>query len=174
MSKPLIVQVVLAADWHEALSVVSRTATERAMARHGYAFDPTSWKMTKPDGIVWANARGGCRLCAVAAAEDGDEELAAAYWALAADPAGPGFRKPEGWKTYTPVMRALGRAIVADPSLLDDQKFCEAVEGWRFLETAGSDGFDDLIAYAQDYGRFGKIDKTAMLARVQMWSEVKS
>lgn len=171
---PLIVRVVMAADWHEALSVTSKTAVERATARHGYAFEPTEWKLTKPDRIDWKNARAGALLCASAAAEDGDEELAAAYFALGADPSGVGWRTLAGSRTYVPVMRELGRAIVADPALLDDERFCETAEGWRFLEIAGSDGHDDLIVAAKMYGAMGRIDRDSIRAWAKMWSEVKS
>lgn len=71
-----------------------------------------------------------------------------------------------------PALRAIGRAIPADPALLDDEKFCEAVEGWRFLEVAGSEGEDDLIVAAQKYGAMGKIDRDSIGAWATMWSEV--
>jgi hypothetical protein len=46
----------------------------------------------------------------------------------------------EADSTYRPVFRALADAILADPALLDDEAFAEAVDGGRFLERAGSDG----------------------------------
>lgn len=170
---PLIVRVVMASDWFEALSLTTKVAVERATARHGYAFEPTKWQMTKRHRIEWANARAGALLCASAAAEDGDEELAAAYFALGADPSGVGRRTLAGSRTYVPVLRALGQAIVDDPTLLDDEKFCEAAEGWRFLEIAGSAGEDDLIVAAKDYGARGRIDRDSIMAWAQMWSEVR-
>lgn len=171
---PLIVRVVMAADWHDALTLVSQAAHARSAARHGFPVDNEPWTIKRADVVDWKNSRAGALLCASAAAEDGDEDLAAAYFALGADPSGVGWRTLAGSKTYVPVMRALGKAIVADVSLLADEKFAEAAEGWRFLEIAGSNGEDDLIVAAKTYGAMGRIDRDSIRAWAQMWSEVKS
>jgi hypothetical protein len=72
-----------------------------------------------------------------------------------------------------PVFMALADAIVANPTLLDDEAFAEAVDGWRFLERAGSDGEDDLIVAARRYGAMAKIDRAKILAWARRWSEAR-
>src|SRR6201999_2850046 len=107
----------------------------------------------------WAQRLRLCLSLACRCAEGSDDqELAGAWTMLGADPSGPGWRTSAGKETYVPVFMALADAIVADPALLDDEAFAEAVDGWRFLGRASSDGEDDLIVAARRYGAMAKID----------------
>lgn len=171
--KPLIVRVLMARDWYEAYRLVLDEAYAKEAIRRSVAFDHSPMWIERPgdDRSAWSRARLTCLLQADEAEKAGDAELAGAWSLLGADPRGPQRRSLSGGRTYVPALREIGRVIVADPALLDEEKFCQAVEGWRFVEAAGSSGEDDLIDAAQDYGAFGKIDKEAMLVWAKMWSE---
>jgi hypothetical protein len=121
----------------------------------------------------WPERRRLCLSLGHRCAEEHDDQLACAWTMLGADPSGPGWRTRAGNKTYGPVFRALASAIVADPTLLDNETFAEAVAGWRFLERAGSDGEDDLIVAAQRSGAMAKIDRAKILAWARRWSEAQ-
>ena len=167
--RPLIPQVVLAADWHAAYTLVWQAAYAEEAARQGLSFAAREWVLKGPKRTAWPEVRKVCLMYAADAAKMGNDELACAWTMLGADPSGPGWRTPEGGRTYLPVFRGLARTILADTSLLDDDRFCEAVEGWRFLELAGSDGEDDLIVAAQRYGAMSKVDKERILAWARIW-----
>lgn len=151
MEKPLIVRAMMSADWHSAFVQVSQAQFEESAGRLGLTASPGVWDIKTPDKIAWATVRKVCLRNAAASIDPG---LAAAWWLLGADPAGPGWRTPEGYRIYSQVLVTLARAIDDDPSLLGDDKFCEAVNGWKFLAQAGSDGEQDLIVAAQQHGAF--------------------
>jgi hypothetical protein len=170
-TKSLIVRVVLAADWPAAFRIVSLTASAKAAA--GQGLDAGGVALGMGDLPPWPQRRNLClSLARRYADEPGDDELAAAWFTLGADPGGAGWRTAEGHKNYTPVLVALARAILANPALLDDEAFAAAVDGWRFLERAGSDGEDDLIVAARLYGAMAKIDKPRLLSWARTWSQV--
>jgi hypothetical protein len=169
---PLIVRMVLAEDWSEAFRIVWSASFEKAAADQG--LDAGGVALDMGDLPPWPQRRRLCLSLASRCAEDyEDEELARAWTMLGADPRGPEWRTPAGDKTYAPVFRALADAIVSDPALLDDAAFAEAVDGWHFLERAGSDGEDDLIVAARRYGAMAKIDKDRILAWARAWSEAR-
>jgi hypothetical protein len=158
----IIVRVMMAADWLAAYQIVWAAT-----------YADVHSKMAQPSNrSEWALARLACLLRAEEARKAGDAELAGAWSLLGADPRGPQWRSLSGGRTYVPALRAIGRTIVADTALLDDMAFCQAVEGWRFIEAAGSAGDDDLIVAAKTYGAMGKIDKEAIAVWAKMWSEV--
>jgi hypothetical protein len=147
--------VVTAADWMEAFRLV----WEATFRRIAVGVAPPM------EHLSWANRRSLCLWYAARCIdENGDQELAAAWFTLGAYPRGFEWRTAEGHKNYTPVLVALARAIVTDPTLLDDESFANIVEGLRFLERAGSDGEDDLIRAARVHGGMAKIDKDRLLA----------
>jgi hypothetical protein len=171
-AKPLIVRMALAEDWQAAFRIVWDVSFERAAADMGIPAGGISIGMENLP--PWPQRRRLCLSHAHRCAEVfDDEELAGAWTMLGADPSGPGWRTSAGKETYVPVFMALADAIVADPALLDDETFAEAVDGWRFLERAGSDGEDDLIVAARRYGAMAKIDRAKILAWARRWAEAR-
>jgi hypothetical protein len=162
--------MALAEDWPAAFRIVWSAAFEKAAADEGTDVGGVAIDM---DNLPpWPERRRLCLSLGRRCAEDyDDQELAGAWTMLGADPSGPGWRTSVGKETYQPVFMALATAIVADPALLDDETFAEAVDGWRFLERAGSDGEDDLIVAARRYGAMAKIDRVKILAWARRWSE---
>jgi hypothetical protein len=164
---PLIVRMVLAADWNEAFQIV----WSAAFAAAGHRLDATGVSLGMGDLPPWPQRRHLCRSLARRCGEEyGDKELARAWTMLGADPRGPEWRTRDGDETYAPVFRALAEAIVADPALVDDAALAAAVEGWHVLEHAGSDGEDDLIVVARRYGARAKIDGDEVLAWARRWT----
>jgi hypothetical protein len=160
MTNALIVRAMMAADWYAAYQVVWAAT---------YAGVPST--MAKPvNRSDWGLARLACLLRAEEARKAGDADGEGAWSLLGADPRGMQSRSLAGGRTYVPALREIGRAIVDDPTLLDDLAFCQAVEGWRFLEVAGASGDDDLIEAAHSYGSMGKIEREQILGRALMWS----
>jgi hypothetical protein len=171
-TQPLIVRMAVAEDWPAAFRIVWAASFAKAAADMGIPAGGVSIGMG--DLPPWPQRRRLCLSLARRCAEDyDDQELACAWTMLGADPSGPGWRTSAGNKTYVPVFMALADAIVADPALLDDAAFAEAVDGWRFLERAGSDGEDDLIVAARRYGAMAKIDGAKILAWARRWSEAR-
>jgi hypothetical protein len=169
MEKLLIVRVMMAGDWHAAFVMVSQAAFRDTTDRLGVPSSDAAWSVNPPDKIAWENVRQVCRLNAEASI---DPDLAAAWWMLGADPAGPGWRKPESYKDWERLLAAIGKAIATHPVLLDDAVFRQAVAGWRFLERAGSDGEDNLIVCAKVHGAHFKTDRDELLAWARIWSAV--
>lgn len=162
--KPLIVRVALCDDWMAAFRLVWEATFGRIAADHA---PPMEY-------LKWSGRRGFCLSYAERCADEyDDKELADAWATLGAEPAGPKWRTPEGHKIYLLVFASLAAAIVADPALLDDQAFAEAINGWLFLERAGSDGEDDLIAAARRYSAMVKIDKAEILAWARSWAQAR-
>jgi hypothetical protein len=162
--------MALAEDWRAAFRIVWDVSFERATPGMGIPAGSISIGMENLP--PWPQRRRLCLSHGHRCAEVfDDEELACAWTMLGADPSGPGWRTSAGNRTYGPVFRALARAILADPTLLDDETFAEAVDGWRFLERAGSDGEDDLIVAARRYGAMAKIDRAKILAWARRWAE---
>ncbi|MBX9830211.1 MAG: hypothetical protein K2Y27_35100 [Xanthobacteraceae bacterium] len=121
----------------------------------------------------WTERREVClRMSNKCLGDFGKPEFAAAWSALGADPAEPGWRKPGEGRVYEVIFVAIAKAIVADATLLDDDLFCAAVNGWKFLEQAGSDGEQDLIVSARKYGATVTASREEILAWAR--SEVMS
>ena len=156
MEKPLIARAMLAEDFPAAFRLVWEVAGSPADV------DLTDLKELSgraPDRMLFGLAREICRDKAVEAVRAGKRDLAEAWRLLSAPPEGHRWRTPEGHWIFSRVLIALARAIDADPTLLDDDSFCEAVVGWRFLDKAGSDGEEDLIVCAKSHGAALKVDK---------------
>ena len=151
---PLIVRVVLAENWLAAYRILF-------VATFGRLSADRAEMMTY---IKWPERR---RLCGSFAdqciGEANDEELARAWHCLADDPCGPGL--------YRLVFCTVGAAIVADPTLIDDDAFAKAVAGWRSLATAGQSGQPDFIAAARARGATLTVEKAEMLAWSRLWAE---
>jgi hypothetical protein len=157
MEKPLIVRAMLAKDFPAAFMMVWEASGSPA------EFDPSdAAKLTgrAPDRMLFALPR---EICLGQAAAAGKSDVADAWQLLAASPEGPRWRSPAAHRTWSRVLIALGRAIGADPTLLAADSFCEAVVGWKFLEQAGSDGEEDLIACAKSHGAALRVDRERLL-----------
>ena len=155
----LLRDMLLAPDWEAAYQLAAATLPG---ARAGIAAPepPASWEIRRPYCL---------QMSAFVRNELRSHSRAAAWAILGADPAGPEWRKREGYENYGQVLRGIADAIVTEPSLLDDEAFREAVDGWRFLEHAGSDGDEDLIVSARKYGAMGKADAAEILSWAQRW-----
>jgi hypothetical protein len=155
----LLRDMLIAPDWESAYRLAAATLPS---ARDGVAVSdpPASWEIRRPYCL---------QMSAFVRNELKSSSTAAAWAILGADPAGPGWRKREGYENYGQVLRGIADAIVAEPSLTDDEAFREAVDGWRFLEHAGSDGDEDLIVSARRYGAMGKADAAEILSWAQRW-----
>ena len=160
MGKPMIVRAMLAKDFPAAFMMVWEASGSPA------EFDPSDAAKLSgraPDRMLFSIAREICRGQAAAYAEAGKSDTADAWLLLAAPPEGPGWRSPAAHQTWARVLIALARVIYGDPTLLDDDRFCEAVNGWKFLEQAGSDGEEDLIACAKAHGAALRFTKEGLL-----------
>lgn len=155
----LIRDMLMASDWEAAYRLAAATLPG---ARDGAALSepPASWELRRPYCL---------QMSAFVRNELRSHSRAAAWAILGADPAGPGWRKREGYENYGLVLKGIADAIVAQPPLLEDERFRDAVQGWRFLERAGSDGEDDLIVSARKYGAMGRNDASDILAWAQRW-----
>jgi hypothetical protein len=171
---PLVVRMALAEDWPAAFRIVWAASFAKAAADQGPGAGAGAVAIDMENLPPWPQRRRLClshgRRCAEVF---DDQELAGAWTMLGADPSGPGWRTSAGKETYVPVFMALADAIVADPALLDDETFAEAVDAWRFLERAGSAGEDDLIVAARRYGAMAKIDRGKILAWARRWAEAR-
>jgi hypothetical protein len=166
---PLIARLALAKDWTEAFRILWPASFAKAATNPGLAAGDSA--IDTDDLVAWPQRRHLClSLARRCAEEDGDDELACAWTMLGAAPRRPGWRTGNGDKTYMPVLQSLAGAILADAALLDDAAFVDAVDGWRCLERAGSDGEDDLIVAAQRYGAMAKIDKDRLLPWAHAWA----
>ena len=164
MEKPLIARAMLAEDFPAAFRLVWESAGSPADV------DLTDLKELSgraPDRMLFGLAREICRQKAVEAVRVGKRDLAEAWRLLSAPPEGNRWRTPEGHWIFSRVLIALARAIDADPTLLDDDRFCEAVVGWKFLDRAGSDGEEDLIVCAKSHGAALKVDK----GELRVWAK---
>jgi hypothetical protein len=131
---PLVVRMALAEDWPAAFRIVWAASFATAAADQGPGTGAVAIDMENLP--PWPQRRRLCLSLARRCVEGADDqELAGAWTMLGADPSGPGWRTSAGNKTYVPVFMALADAIVADPALLDDETFAEAVDGWRFFGT---------------------------------------
>lgn len=155
---PIIVRIVLAKDWLDALKTLWIATFGRIAANRA---DMMTY-------IKWPERQRLCRAFAEQCIEDcNDEELAIAWHCLAEDPAGP--------ELYRLIFRALASAIVADPALLDDGTFAEAVAGWRFLaNNPESIHEQDSIAAARARGTaLIPESKAETLAWARIWAEAR-
>ena len=117
--KPLIFGVVGAENWLQAFEVLWADTFGRIAGR-------ADMMMAR---IKWLERRPLCRALAEQCIEErDDEELAAAWFCLAIGPS-----EASDLEAAKPVLKALAKAIVADPGLLDDKVFARAVAGWRYF-----------------------------------------
>ncbi|MBX9846122.1 MAG: hypothetical protein K2Z80_30395 [Xanthobacteraceae bacterium] len=156
MEKPLIIRAMMSADWHAAFVLVSQAAFQESAGRLGLTASPDVWAIKTPDKIARDSVR---KVCLQSATDAANRDLAAAWRMLGAPPYGYAWRSSQDRWVYYQVLKALAQAVDDDPALLDDDKTCEAIQGWQFLEQAGSDGEQDLIVAAQQYGAFFKVDR---------------
>jgi hypothetical protein len=158
-SAALVHRVIMAPDWVTAF----RTVLAAMPAAHDA--DAVLGKLQ-----AWEDRRRACLQMTALCRDDLKSPSRTAAWAiLGADPAGPGWRKREGYQNYSQVLKGIADVIAAQPTLLEDEQFRDAVGGWRFLERAGSDGEEDLIVSARKYGAMGRNDASEVLAWAQRW-----
>lgn len=155
----LIRDMLMASGWEAAYRLAAATLPR---ARDGAALPepPAPWELRRPYCL---------QMSAFVRNELRSHSRAAAWAILGADPAGPAWRNREGCENYGQALRGIADAVVNKPSLIDDEGFRDAVNGWRFLERAGSDGEQDLIVSARKYGAMGRNDAAEILAWAQRW-----
>jgi hypothetical protein len=171
MEKPIIVRVLMSADWNDAFRLVWADSFKAAALDFGIVVPQVEVVMS---GLPsWPERRRACLHLGRRCAEDYDlPELACAWTALAIDPAWPqDDESPERAKMFIPVNFALGDAIADDPTLLDDPDFARTVMGWRFVEALGVGGPEqDPILLGRYAGSGMDVDKGELLSWARKWS----
>lgn len=171
MQTPLIVRVLMSADWSEAFRLVWSETFNVVADDMGLTAPSVDIVMTRLSD--WPERRAICLRYARRCADDrGLPELAPAWTALGVDPAWPlEDPAPERAKMFLPVNRALGDAIVNDNALLNDSAFARTVLGWRFMEAFGIGGPDhDPIVIGRAVGAGFDLDKSELLTWARAWA----
>ena len=160
---PRIICAVLSPDWVSAYRQAVGAAIEAdvgELVQHGE---------TAIQNLAWPERRAAClRVADECATLSADRGLTGTWAMLGADPSG--FRKTASAKNYWRIWRGLATAIHSAPELADYDPLCLAIEAWRFIERAGSDGDDDLISAAHRFGAYGRVDRPGLLKWVHAWA----
>jgi len=161
---PLIVRVALARDWENAFEIVFVATFKLAANEMGLPANEVGIEISKP-AADRDERRAACRQFARRLLDDyGDSAMAAAWAMLAANPAPQPARSDDDEAMLGLALTGLARAITAEPVLLDDDAFFQAMCGWHFIELAGVAGPLDAIAAAQAIGATITMDRDDMLA----------
>lgn len=167
---PLIVRLLMSADWREAFRLVWAETFKVPATDMGVTAPQVDIIMNEPPS--WSERRAICLRMGRRCAEDDLSELACAWAALAVDPAWPKDDEParERAKMFLPVNLALGDAIAEDCSLPDDIAFAHTVMGWRFMEAFGVAGPDqDPIVVGQAAGAETDVNKDELFRWALQW-----
>lgn len=173
MDTPLIVRVLRSSDWSDAFRLVWAQSFKAAALDMGVVAPEIEVVMR--DLPSWPDRRSTCLRMGRRCAEDYDlPELASAWTALAID---PGWLQedepaPERANMFLPVNFALGDAIAANPTLLDDLDFARTVMGWRFMEAFGVGGPEqDPVMTGRAAGAGVDVDKDELLRWALKWRD---
>lgn len=145
---PLIIRMALADDWPAAAAL----ALAETMPALPDAAEAAAAVMTPLD---WSSRRRHAAWFVDRLRQDARHDVADAWAMLAADPRG----WQHGHREYEAVFRGLARAVVERGELLDDDAVVEMIDGWRFIERAGTDGVMDVVAAARWYGEMCAVAK---------------
>lgn len=159
---PIIMPVVMARDWQDAFRILW-------IATFGRTAAPCAGWMTY---IKWPERRRLCRGFATQCIEESNDLELAAAWACV----GIGPNDASDPDCYRPIFSGLAKAVISDPSQLDDRTFVAAIAGWRYLVNNPDEVVEkDLIAAAaRGRGAEGAIDTSEMLQWARAWAEERS
>lgn len=173
MTKPLIVEVVMASDWPEAFRLVWTETFKVAAADMGAPAPNVDIVIGELPS--WSERRAICwRMGTKCAEAHGLPELACSWAALATDPAWPKDDEPapERAKAFMPVLFGLADAIMDNESLLNDTEFGGALLAWRFMSKFGIGGIEDPILAARALAPTCDVDRSELLRWAAKWSRL--
>lgn len=167
---PLIVRVLMSADWFEAFRLVWTETFKIAAADMGLTAPQADVVMNNSPS--WLERRAICLRMGRRFAKEDLPELACVWTALAVEPAWPKDDEPapERARMFLPVNLALGDAITENLLLLDDLDFVRTVMGWRFMDAFGVNApAQDPIVVGRAAGAEMDVDKDELFRWALKW-----